>query len=115
AELPPFPEPTMLAADERFREYWKATRGMQGTGFWVVWDLIARLIGKRAATAGAAVPVLLYGEKKTSVVAWLKVELIHDGGSGFRPDPSFLGLTALDEGEESFHQAMQRSWRLSGV
>src|SRR5260221_14128 len=58
---------------------------------------------------------LLYGEQKSNLVAQFTVDLIRDEGSGFRPGPSFLGLTALDEGEESFHQAMQRSWRLSGV
>jgi hypothetical protein len=58
---------------------------------------------------------VLFGEEGTSLVAELKVELVFDHGRGFRPDPYHLGLTALGAGNDSFHEAMQRAWRCSGL
>jgi hypothetical protein len=112
------PSPSAVVTDEHYRAYRDATQGKQGTGFWVVWDLFNRLREKQTRVDHqASLPILLFGEQGASNVAQLTVELIFDGGTGFHPDPWFLGLTALDEGKdgESFHQAMQRAWRRSGL
>ncbi len=114
SELPP---PLDRAGDD-FGKFWESTRGRQGIGFWAGWDLLTRLRAPSAESPRAgtsSIPILLFGERGGSRAAELTVELIFDGGRGFRPDPFFLGLTALDEGEESFHQSMQRVWKRSGL
>ncbi len=112
------PSPSVMVTDEHHRAYRDATQVKQGTGFWVVWDVFNRLREEKTPVDHkASLPILLFGEQGASKVAQLNVELIFDGGTGFRPDPWFLGLTAMDEGKggESFHQAMQRAWRRSGL
>jgi len=112
------PSPSAMLTDEHYRAFWDATQGKQGTGFWVVWDLFNRLRDEQPPVRhSASLPILLFGEQGASKVAQLTVELIFDGSLCFRPDPWFQGLTALDEGNdgESFHQAMQRAWRRSGL
>jgi hypothetical protein len=124
AVLPP---PILTEEDNDFCAYHERTGGRQGAGFWIVWDLFARLRGTAPPSdPRASIPILLFGEAGKGKVAELTVELI-DRGSGFRPDPFFLGLTALNEGKDGltaldegkggagFHQAMQRAWQRAGM
>ncbi|MFQ6049024.1 MAG: hypothetical protein ACE5K7_06640 [Phycisphaerae bacterium] len=133
---PSFPLPS--GCSDAFRDYCREIGTAQTTGFWIVWDILDGLVPEytypdgqsRPEVRTASVPILFYGLRGTSQAAQLTVELIFDGGHGFRPDPLGLGLTALWRGGQHTHQhtdqpdqedpgdffeAMLRAWRTSGL
>ncbi|MCY2987382.1 MAG: hypothetical protein NTY19_05890 [Planctomycetota bacterium] len=106
------------------RRYCQELGCLQSTGFWVVWDILDALVPEytysskdlRPKVRTASLPILLYRQDDSGQVARLTVDLILDGGQGFRPDPLKLGLTALGpEGNGSFLAAMGNAWRYAGL
>jgi len=90
---------------------------MTTPGFWVVWDLLDRLLGDRPDRAkprvsGADLPVPLYSPSRGGEMALLTIDLVHDGGSVFCPDPLGMGLTTL---KSDLRESMQHVFDLSGL
>lgn len=86
-------------------------------GAWAVKDILSGLNDPtkvRPSDAAAKLPVLFDNVANTKgYAAWLTVELFQATPTLFYPDPLKLGWTALPQGKESFHAALQRVWHLA--
>ncbi len=94
---------TTIRDDPLWEAFADCGRSQTCAGFWSAWDLLDRLRGNLDTSAcrfpvvgTATTPVLLVrGSPEQGHVHFLTVELLSGGGSGFDPDPLFLGLTAV--------------------